>query len=313
MKRQLAASALALVATAPVAAESNVTVYGLIDIGIVRATGMGTQVAAGDRNRLGFKGVEDLGGGLKADFRLEHSFNPDTGTQFSGTMFWHGASYVGLQNQLGHLRLGRWFTPAGGDVAFMADPFEARTVAAIARAANGEPDWTSIDVTPVRFSRAVHYESPSLGGFVGKIAYGLPGATSSFHQRSMSVEYTRGGLYVGLGHERVDATSRFSVATVNWQLGIAKLFGGYASGMNGGVDARNVSIGAQVGVGAAGSARAVYADLNSDDDTRDRKKIGLGYLHALSKRTEVYTDVARVTPRGAPHTNLVDVGIAHRF
>jgi predicted porin len=313
LNKQLAVSALAFAAAAPVAAQSSVTVYGLMDIGIVKATGIGAKVDPGDRNRIGFKGVEDLGGGLSADFRLEHSFNPDTGTPFSANAFWHGASYVGLQNQLGHLRLGRWFAPAGGDVAYMTDPFEARTVAAISRAANGEPDWSTVDVTPVRFSRAVHYESPSMAGFVVKAAYGLPGAASTFHQTSVSAEYTSGSLYLGLGSERVDATSRFVVGAVNYEIGPVKLFGGYTKGKNAGIDARDITLGARLIVGEVGAVRAVYAKLDSDNDASDRRKVGIGYQYTLSKRTFLYTDAARVSPHTGASTDLFDAGISHRF
>lgn len=312
-KKHSAIAVLAIAAAGPVAAQSNVTVYGLMDIGVVKASGLATKVDAGDRNRLGFKGVEDLGGGLKADFRLEHSFNPDTGTQFSASTFWQGASYVGLQNGLGHLRLGRWYTPAGGDVAFMTDPFESRTVASISRAANGEPDWTTVDVTTVRFNKAVHYESPSLAGLVLKGAYGLTGSTPAFHQTSVSAEYTRGDLYLGLGGERVNATSRFYVLGVNYQFGIVKLLGGYTKGKNGDVAADNFSVGTQVTAGSAGSVRAVYAMLDSDNNANDRKKLGLGYQHTLSKRTSLYADIARVAPSTGSRTNLGDLGISHKF
>ena len=312
-KKHSAIAALVIAAAGPVAAQSNVIVYGLMDIGVVKASGVGAKVDAGDRNRLGFKGVEDLGDGFKADFRLEHSFSPDTGTQFSANTFWQGASYVGLQNQLGHLRLGRWYTPAGGDVGFMIDPFESRTVAAISRAAYGEPDWTTVDVTPVRFNKAVHYESPSLAGVVLKGAYGLPGASSTFHQTSVSAEYAVGDLYLAAGSERVDAASRFNVLAANYQLGIVKLLGGYTKGKNGGIAADSFSVGTQVTVSPAGSVRAVYAKLNSDNNANNRKKLGLGYQHALSKRTFLYTTVARVSPNSGSSTSLSDLGISHKF
>ena len=65
-------------------AQSSVTVYGTLDTGIAKVTGATAQVAKRDNNKLGFRGVEDLGNGLKALFQLEIRFEPDTGTVESG-------------------------------------------------------------------------------------------------------------------------------------------------------------------------------------------------------------------------------------
>ena len=84
MKKTLIALA-AVAATSAAFAQSSVTVYGKVDIGISNAIGgaakaeTGLNEAAG--SRLGFRGTEDLGGGLKANFILEHRFQPDSGAQ----------------------------------------------------------------------------------------------------------------------------------------------------------------------------------------------------------------------------------------
>jgi predicted porin len=55
----------------------------------------GTKLFDMGGSRLGFKGDEDLGGGMKASFYLEHRLNPDTGTLSAADTFWKGGSWVG--------------------------------------------------------------------------------------------------------------------------------------------------------------------------------------------------------------------------
>ena len=98
MKKSLIAlAALATVATAA-QAQSSVSVYGIIDSGYLRFksdadAGAIQQVTSGalSTSRLGFKGTEDLGGGLKANFTLENQFSADTGAQATGALFLRGA------------------------------------------------------------------------------------------------------------------------------------------------------------------------------------------------------------------------------
>src|SRR5204862_4548069 len=71
-------------------------------------------VSAGAINtsRLGFRGIEDLGGGLKAGFWLETGINPDSGTTSDSTRFWNRRSTISLiSDSAGELRIGRDFTP----------------------------------------------------------------------------------------------------------------------------------------------------------------------------------------------------------
>lgn len=101
-------------------AQSSVTMYGVADLGARRASGLdaANAASAGDANslgsginttsRLGFRGTEDLGGGLKAIFNLESGWNLDAGTPNS--KFFDRASWVGLQGGWGTLSLGRQTT-----------------------------------------------------------------------------------------------------------------------------------------------------------------------------------------------------------
>ena len=114
MKKTLIALA-ALAATGAVFAQSSVTVYGLVEAQVGRQTQDApiTKLYDVAGSRLGFTGTEDLGGGLKASFLMEHRFDPDTGASNGGNTFWKGGSYVGLSHSsLGDVKFGRWWSGA---------------------------------------------------------------------------------------------------------------------------------------------------------------------------------------------------------
>lgn len=83
MKTKFLAAVIATCFAAPVMAQSSVTIYGIADAGLMKATGQTVRVVSGiaDGSRLGFKGTEDIGGGYKAIFNLEARVELDNGTQ----------------------------------------------------------------------------------------------------------------------------------------------------------------------------------------------------------------------------------------
>ena len=111
MKKIALVAALAATAAAPAFAQS-VTLWGRLNT-TVESQKLGNQdrkvVVQNNSSRLGFKGTEDLGGGLKASFSLEHGLNSDTGVATGGTQFWNRASWVQLEGSFGGVRLGKWF------------------------------------------------------------------------------------------------------------------------------------------------------------------------------------------------------------
>ena len=114
MKKTLIALA-AVAATSAAFAQSSVTMFGIVDLGITsidegneRITSVSNEGQAS--NRLGFRGVEDLGGGMKASFWLEGGFAADDGTATGGFQFNRRAT-LGLSGGFGEIRLGRDYTP----------------------------------------------------------------------------------------------------------------------------------------------------------------------------------------------------------
>lgn len=112
----LAGALAASFAAGSVMAQSSVTIYGIIDTGVVYTTNAN---AAGNSalkmpsltgsfpSRIGFKGTEDLGGGLQAMFVLETGFAPDTGALGQGNRLFGRQSFVGLKSDWGQVMLGR--------------------------------------------------------------------------------------------------------------------------------------------------------------------------------------------------------------
>ena len=154
------------------AAQSTVTLYGLLDIGYVRESGgvAGSlnKIATGMGNgsRFGFKGTEDLGGGLNAIFLMEAGVQLDTGASGQGGALFGRQIYAGLSSKTyGSVLLGRQYTPQYGTL-LLADPFSTGPAG---DAANLLPN------TGNAFSRmdnTVKYVSPNISGFNGELAYG---------------------------------------------------------------------------------------------------------------------------------------------
>jgi len=122
--------AAALVAATPLFAfaQTNVTMYGIVDVAVESAkdggpNGRQTMVASGDQStsRIGFRGTEDLGGGLKAIFNLEAGVAADTGAQDAAGLFQRRA-VVGLEGDFGTVTLGREYSPIAS-IAGASDEF----------------------------------------------------------------------------------------------------------------------------------------------------------------------------------------------
>lgn len=118
-KRTIAAGVMAVAATAAHAQSSSVTVYGLIDTGVEHVTNVGAAGSGLTRmptltsslpSRIGFRGMEDLGGGLKAVFTLENGFSADSGTLGQGGRLFGRQAFVGLSDSWGTISFGRQYT-----------------------------------------------------------------------------------------------------------------------------------------------------------------------------------------------------------
>ncbi len=231
MKKSLIAIA-ALAATGAFA-QSSVTVYGVVDAGYTRDSGgltpgartvnrLDSGIASG--SRLGFKGVEDLGGGLKANFVAETGFCADSnanagssagtpsgsangnpaGFCTGGNAFMGRQATVGLSGGFGAVDLGRQYTPAFV-VLTTIDPFATGTAGQIGNLfdSTGGYGAANSNTGNPRMNNTFKYSTPSFSGFTGSLAYGfgeVNGSNSAGRAMGFNAEYSNGPVYVGLAY-----------------------------------------------------------------------------------------------------------------
>ena len=194
-------------------AQSSVTLYGVVDTGIgylsnqapsTGATSGGAPVTkllegVWGGERFGFKGSEDLGGGVKTIFQLEEGYNADTGAMSKSGLMFSRASWVGLSSGEGTFTVGRQYTPY---YTLLAPYSPTNWLTGAFGAHPGDID--NLD-TDYRVNNALVYTSPNLSGFKFSGMYALGGTAGSFNAGSswsVAGQYIAGPAGVGVGIER---------------------------------------------------------------------------------------------------------------
>jgi predicted porin len=336
MKKTIIAAILAAGAGAA-SAQTNVTIYGIVDAGLVRETGglaNYTKITSGvgSASRIGFRGTEDLGGGMSALFTLETGTKIDTGeVDTAGTIF-NRQAFVGLKSNAGTVTLGRQYTPWHQALAQVGDPFGTGYAGS---SKNQFPD----SGTNVRTSNTVIYSAPATMGFTADVAYSAgeqAGSNSAGRQFGGSVGYANGPLNVRLAYNNknsdvapatgVTAVSRdigtntllaanydFKVVKAYFAYGVDKGFNsaplGNANNPFGGVKPTPSTDGNEILLGLSapvGPGTLLASVMRKDDKTsfnQDSRAWGVGYLYPLSKRTSLYTAYGRIhNKNGAGYT-----------
>jgi predicted porin len=304
-------SALALASGGAAQAQSSVTVFGVMDLGIQSTNGVGGGSVKALSNgglstsRLGFRGTEDLGGGLQAGFWLEGSLNPDTGTGrasntnnqnsgagVAGPLAFDRMSYVSLSHAtLGEVRLGRDFIPTHYNSIYF-DPFNANGVA---RAGNltFAGAGTGPLPTAITGSNTVSYWlPPQLGGFYGMAMVGSGENLSTAANQNdgnfagARVGFAAGAFDLAAAYTRThyDTTStigNYAHANIggSWDAGFARFFALYnkvtvrlAAGT---VRKNTAEIGAHIPAFEVGRIRVSYAYLDDRSDESLRNANGV--------------------------------------
>lgn len=228
MQKKIIALAVAGLMSGAAFAQSNVTIYGVADGYYGRLSADGKQSnnvfnSGGlSGSRLGFRGAEDLGGGLKAVFEYELAFNLDnTGTTaeaINSSSAGNGIngtrqSYVGLGGGFGTVVLGRLQTPG-----YYIGKFDALASAAISPQAVlvAKAAWTIAPSNNGRVNNSVAYLSPNFSGFSAVVAYGS-GEENVINAEKESVfglglNYSNGPLDVGYVYHRVSNVGASNIA-----------------------------------------------------------------------------------------------------
>ncbi len=333
-------------------AQSNVQVYGLIDAGIeslnhASATqGSVVKVISGGKNtsRWGFRGTEELGGGLKAVFGLEGGILLDTGNA-DGALFKRQA-YVGLDGSFGRVIIGRSFTTTY-DFVILFDPLGYAPNYSWATSTNASGP-SKYGMTTA-FDNLIKY-SGSTGEFKYGATIGLgeqAGSAADSRKYSVGASWTHAGLGVMAAYEQIngntlpvtfnrDETKAFHVAadykTGDWRLTAGmrgyKLESGKAAtpDVRGDTYWAGVSYLIKPAVTLTGAVYHVNVKNVAAGQDADPTMYVVRSLYALSKRTDLYAAAAyakakngklvslsRDDPGFASNQTGVTVGIQHRF
>jgi len=312
MKKSLIALAV-MAASGAAMAQSTVTIWGVVDtsFGSVKANGKtatGVSTSGLSSNQLGFRGTEDLGGGLKANFWLEGALTPDNGTG-AGLSFAR-RSTVALQGAFGEVRLGRDYTPSFWN-ATVYDPFGtngvgAANTAGMLAAIGATTTTTGNGTNAVRANNSIGYNN-NFGPIAvqAMVAFGenaSPVKTGNY--QGFRVGYVQGPLSAHYGYGKTEgatdaADTKYSNLGAAYDLGVARLMGLWLEEKTtGGAKVTGQLLGVTAPMGA-GMIRAAYSRYNVANSSNDWNKLAIGYVHNLSKRTALYATYARVSNDGA--------------
>lgn len=317
MKKSLIALAVLGFAGAAMA-QSSVTMYGVADVGVgqMKSPALNggsdkTQMVSSDtvnngNARLGVRGVEDLGGGLKASFNFETGLNLNNGGSNGGGGdggFWGRQAWLALGGNWGTFKMGRAFTPS----------MNAQAVYEL----TGQANYSAVNNTygfggayNSRNSSQFSYSTPNFGGLNAEIGFVSKNNNGIGNRWDVGVSYAQGPIGVGLSANKTKHDK------TNWALGGKYDFGqfvvaaSYNSAHALGLQRRGVALEAGANFGAFGLTGQVTRDTKNHLNARNKKYTNalLEAKYALSKRTFVYADYLRFDNK-----NNWGLGVRHNF
>lgn len=296
---------LPLLAGGTASAQTTVNIYGVVDAGIVHETGglAGdvTKLTGGveSGSRVGFTATEQLGNGLYAKFALEMGILSDTGASAQGGLAFGRQAWVGLGSKFGQVSIGRQYTPL-----FLAlntiDPFGAISTAGTAA--------NLLSLGGIRMNNTVKYSYGGPAGVSVDFSYApgeQAGDSSSGRVYGALAGYGAGPFMVKLAHHHAKSVATASQRAAGGKttlLGATYDFGAFklaaALASNKGavaiagqqqVDTRDLLLGATMPVGAGKFLASAIRKDDRSGSGHDADQWGVAYIHALSKRTALYT------------------------
>ena len=293
-----AAAILAALSTSTSSAQS-VTLYGRLDVAVeaIRFSGgpggsRTLKLLSNDGSRLGVRGSEDLGDGLRAIFNLESAVSPDTGT--SGAAFWGRQAWVGLSSATwGDVTLGRNYSPID-DYAWSFDAFKYGGNAATYQAQK----YTA------RINNSIKYVSPKFGGAEVRLLVGAPERPDGVGKtEAADISYFNGPFAgkASVQREKIAGTAPGTSATrtdslfgLSYDAKIIKPSVAYFHRKDSNAEVyKTLFFGINVPVGDFGDLRANIGQITQGGVKA--RSYGLGSWYQMSKRTALYTAFARNT------------------
>ncbi len=317
MKKSLIALAV-LAASGAAMAQSTVTVYGRLDasvgsskVGNVGAAVSNTQLFSNNltTSRLGFRGTEDLGGGLSAIFGIETGFAPDAP---AATTLGDRAAFVGLSGGFGTIKLGRHDTSFDDirDLMVSSNIWDATNFATtetiVGTGATATNGVGGLGDYGDRASNQIRYESPNFSGFTFGFSHGMdetPGVSRDVN--AYNLRYKAGNLDVGVAYQEnsqqnaagaFGAANNYTTVAGAYNFGSFRVSGGWNQAKQdvaNGIKANTYTVGVNVPVNAfdfslgysTGKAKQNGATLEKGD------AFSAGVTYALSKRTRLYAAI----------------------
>ncbi|MDD0838087.1 porin [Curvibacter sp. HBC61] len=253
MKKSLIALASLSALCTLAQAQSSLVIYGLVDSGVrhdsavaktTAGTGSQTQFSSGVMNtsRLGFRGTEDLGGGLKANFNLETGINLGSGATSSTSNFFDRRAVMGLQDSWGRVDIGRNTTFLYDlQAGYVVDPLgheltgNRQFAANAATAVNPLGTLVGSALNTSRRDNMVKYQSPTWSGTTLGLAYSfgnVAGATAANSSVQVMAKYDAKPLQLGVAYDRLRDTGARTQTTLtsggNYTVNGYKFTGGYS-------------------------------------------------------------------------------------
>jgi predicted porin len=345
MTRTLKSVALAvatLCSSAPVLAQSSATIYGLIDMSAGQFQDAGaqkvTKAQSGNMatSYLGFRGVEDLGGNLKAKFAIESFLRSDTGEagRFGGDVFWARAAWVGLQGDFGSTTLGRTtnqffvstliFNAFGDSFGYSPSIRQVLTPSVVHSQLLpflGDTGW----------SNSILYSSPNLGGVSFNLQGSLGEGSAPGRNVGANVLYFGGPFAATVAVQQVKQGIAFAPAIitagfesqdsaqvgVSFDAKVAKFFGQYSQVKTKAATetkSKVYGLGVSIPVGP-GKVLAQYGNAKAQYPTTEvtSKMLTVGYDYFLSKATDVYVVGMRDELTGLATGNTFALGLKMKF
>jgi predicted porin len=344
MKKSILALAVLSAFAAGAQAQSSVTMYGLLDAGVVaerscdgcNVTKVSSGVASG--SRLGFRGSEGLGSGMAAIFVLEAGILADTGRSDQGGVLFGRQAFVGLNGNFGAVTVGRQYNLEYLALTDVADPFKGGMAGTATNL---------VGYSAKRMDNTIQYASPDMNGFTLAAAYGFgetAGSTAANRAYGAALGYANGPLTLRLAHQNKNTSTvagttalasstnaKNTILAGNMNFGVATAYAAY--GINKGegsspfwnadnpygaavpatssTDSRDALLGVSVPFGATTLMASYIHKDDKNPANRDARQIAVGATYAMSKRTDVYAAYSHIKNRnGAAYTvgNATEAG-----
>lgn len=296
-------------------AQSSVTVFGILDVGAryLKNGSLSIKQLSNNgysANQLGFRGIEDLGGGLQAGFWLEAAHSPDVGTSSATTdlsKFWSRRATVSLiSTTLGEVRLGRDL-----DASYLnLGSFDAFGNLGVGSNLNLISTLGSGATTLVRSDNNISYFTPgTLGGAYAQLSVGAGEGVPGVKYKAGRIGYRAGPIHVAaaVGSTGTATSQDYKIANtgIAYDLTVVKLMAFYNQAKYGNLKQTVMGVGATAPVGQwefRASAQRVNASgrttTNVNTDANDAKLFAIGASYALSKRTILYSTASRISNDG---------------